>query len=274
MRHRADPAADWLKRAEPMDGVERIEARLSGKAYAPHRHDTYAIGRTLGGVQSFNYRRSRRDSLPGTTMVLHPDEVHDGQAGTDEAFHYRMIYVAPALIQAVLGGRALPFIEGGLSTDPRLAAATAQLLQHVDHTPEPLEQGDALAGLAHALSSVAGNPARPAKGDFLAARRAEAYLRAHHTRAVTLAELEVATGRDRWSLSHDFRVFYGTSPYRFVTMRRLETVRRLLLGGASLAAAAAAGGFADQSHMTRHFLKTYGHTPGRWLRFARPDSPR
>src|SRR3546814_7821523 len=85
---------------------------------------------------------------------------------------------------------------------------------------------------------------------------------------VTLDKLEAATGRDRWSLSHDFRTFYGTSPYRYLTMRRLDTVRRTLFAGTSLAHAAASAGFADQSHMTRHFLKTFGLTPGRWLQVA------
>jgi len=41
-------------------------------------------------------------------------------------------------------------------------------------------------------------------------------------------------------------------------MRRLDTVRRMLLTGSPLAEAAAAAGFADQSHMTRHFSKTFG----------------
>lgn len=269
MKNPASTASDWFRCAAPVDGLVRIEARLSGQAYAPHRHDTYAIGRTISGVQSFHYRRQRRDSLPGGTMVLHPDEVHDGQAGTDEAFHYRMIYVAPSLIQAVLGGRALPFVESGLSDDPRLAAATSALLQQVDHTLEPLEQNDALVELAHALALVAGTPARRAKGDFLAARRAQEYLHAHHAQAVTLAELEAVTGRDRWSLSRDFRLYYGTSPYRYMTLRRIDAVRRMLLAGVALADAAAAAGFADQSHMTRHFLKAYGHTPGHWLQCAR-----
>ncbi|QGZ41417.1 AraC-like DNA-binding protein [Pseudoduganella flava] len=265
MKQPVKAAADWLRCAEPVDGLERIEARLSGNAYALHRHDTYAIGRTISGVQSFNYRRDRRDSLPGSTMVLHPDEPHDGQAGTDEAFHYRMMYVSPTLIQAVLGGHALPFVEGGLSNDPRLAVATTALLRTLDHALEPLEQSDALAELAHALALAAGAPARRAKGDFRAARRAQEYLHAHHTHAVTLADVEAVTGRDRWSLSNDFRRFYGTSPYRYVTMRRLDTVRRMLLAGLPLADAALAAGFADQSHMTRHFQKTFGQTPARWL---------
>ena len=97
-------------RAQPSEGLERIEAWFHGKAYAMHRHDTYAIGRTLDGVQSFHYRRNRRDSLPGNTIVLHPDEAHDGQAGTDEGFRYRMIYVETSLLQDVLGGRAFLFI--------------------------------------------------------------------------------------------------------------------------------------------------------------------
>lgn len=257
---------DWVMRGQPEDGIERIEAWFHGKAYAMHRHDTYAIGRTLAGVQSFNYRRGRRDSLPGHTMVLHPDEAHDGQAGTDEGFRYRMIYVQPALFQDVLGGQALPFLEGGVTTDPRVAKAAEILLQRVGHVFEPLEQSDALAELVHALAVVSGRSRARGKGDYSAARRARDFLHANFARVVTLDEVEVATGRDRWSLSHDFRMFYGTSPYRYLTMRRLDAVRRLLLSGTSLASAAAEAGFADQSHMTRHFLKAYGHTPGRWLR--------
>ncbi|CAG9206882.1 AraC-like DNA-binding protein [Paraburkholderia tropica] len=259
---------DWVKRAEPLAGVERIEAWFHGKAYAMHRHDTYAIGRTLAGVQSFNYRRGVSNSLPGNTIVLHPDEPHDGQAGTREGFRYRMIYVEPALFQDVLGGRALPFLDGGVSTDPRLAAATETLLQRLDYRFEPLEQSDALAELAHALADVSGTPARPAKGDFRAAQRARDFLHANSARMVTLDEVEAAAGRDRWSVSRDFRTFYGTSPYRYLTMRRLDVVRRSLLEGVPLAGAAAQAGFADQSHMTRHFVKTFGLTPGRWLQVA------
>jgi len=217
-------------------------------------------------VQRFSYRRGLRNSLPGNIMVLHPDEAHDGQAGTEEAFRYRMVYVQPALFQQVLSGRALPFLEGGVTTDPRVAAATSALLQGDDVFLEPLEQSDALSELANALASVcASHAARQAKGDFRAAWRARDYLDANLVSGVTLAELEAATGRDRWSLSNDFRTFYGTSPYRYLTMRRLDIVRCLLLRGSSLARAAAFAGFADQSHMTRHLVKTFGMTPGRWM---------
>lgn len=67
---------DWVQHATRPGKIERIEAYFGGYGYAPHRHDTYAIGLTLAGVQSFQYRRAQRHSLPGTILVLHPDELH------------------------------------------------------------------------------------------------------------------------------------------------------------------------------------------------------
>ncbi|ASV99151.1 AraC family transcriptional regulator [Paraburkholderia aromaticivorans] len=261
--------SDWIYRSPQTagaNGIERIEAFFHHAGYAMHRHDTYAIGRTLAGVQSFRYRGSMRSSLPGGTMVLHPDEPHDGQAGTGYGFHYRMIYVDPALFQQALGGKPLPFLEGGLSNDPRLFAATEGLLRAMESAIDPLEQDGALHELAVALDTVAGGRDTPRPVDYRAARLARDYLLASLDRAVTLDELAAASGRDRWSLSRDFRALFGTSPHRYLTMRRLDLVRQLVLKGVSLADAAAASGFADQSHMTRHFKHAWGVAPAQWLK--------
>jgi AraC-like DNA-binding protein len=40
--------------------------------------------------------------------------------------------------------------------------------------------------------------------------------------------------------------------------------RALIAAGEPLAEAAAAAGFADQPHLTRHFVRAYGYTPGAW----------
>ena len=269
---RLTDGADWIERAPSSRGIERIEAFFHDAAYGLHRHDTYAIGRTLAGVQSFHYRRGLRNSVPGVTIVLHPDEAHDGQAGTEEGFRYRMIYVEPALFQQVLGGKPLPFVEGGLSDDPRLFAATEGLLQALDRQLDPLEQDDAIYELALALDAVSGatRTSRSADrvADYRAAEHARQYLHESLAQPVTLDELAAASGKDRWSLSRDFRTLFGTSPHRYLTMRRLDLVRQLASQGRPLADAAAAAGFADQSHMTRHFTKTWGVPPSRWLKMV------
>jgi AraC-like DNA-binding protein len=181
-----------------------------------------------------------------------------------------MMYIEPALIQQMLGGRPLPFIKNGLSTDPRLFAATEVLLRSLDSPLEPLEEQDALFDLAQALNSAGRRScAKRQSFDYVAAERARDYIHSALDRTVTLEELAQHSGRDRWSLSRDFRLLFGTSPYRYLTMRRLDLVRSLLIQGQPLVSAALIAGFTDQSHMTRQFSKTYGLSPARWMKMHR-----
>jgi AraC-like DNA-binding protein len=261
--------SDWIQRAPFSSKLERIEAFFTGYGYDLHRHDTYAIGRTLSGVQSFQYRGQERHSLPGGTIILHPDESHDGQAGTVDGFQYRMVYVEPALIQQILGGKPLPFIKSGLSCDPRLYAATNVLLQSMNSQIDTMEEEDAMFELAHALNAISGSVQSKHAFDYRAAEKAREFIHDAIGRPLTLDELAQQSGRDRWSLSRDFRLLFGTSPYRYLTMRRLDLVRSLLIQGESPVGAALIAGFVDQSHMTRHFSKTYGISPSRWLKMQR-----
>jgi len=72
-------------------------------------------------MQSFHYRGALRNNLPGGTIVLHPDEVHDGHAGNPEGFLYRMMYVEPALFTLALKfSSAKPiWITAGINTSEK-----------------------------------------------------------------------------------------------------------------------------------------------------------
>ena len=259
-------ATDWVRHAPAYAELESIEAFFSGHAFDPHRHATYAIGRTLAGVQSFSYRGARTNSLPGETMILHPDEVHDGRAGAADGFRYRMLYLPPTLVQDILGGRPLPFHRESISRDPRLARATEAVFAALDAQSDVLARDDALYGLVATLAEVCQACASRGRVDFAAALRAREYLEDHLDQAVTLDDLARCAGRDRWSLTRDFRAYFGTSPHRYLTLRRLDQVRLQVRLGRGLAEAAVAAGFYDQSHMTKHFRQTFGVAPARWFR--------
>jgi len=62
---------------------------------------------------------------------------------------------------------------------------------------------------------------------------------------------------------------FGTSPHRYLIGRRLERVKAEIARGCPLAESAYDAGFADQSHMTRHFKARFGLTPGRYLALVR-----
>lgn len=267
---KAEERSNWVRHAAGAEN--RFEACFTGHAYEPHRHDTYTIALTLQGVQSFDYRGNACHSTPGNALILHPDELHDGRAGTDAAFRYRAIGIDPCLFQNILGGAALPFVDGAISSDPGILGAAHALLGDLEHPLERLEYQDALYDLAAALSRVAGKKRGRRIRNCAAVARARGYIDACLDQDVSLEMLEHVSGFDRWQLSRDFRSLYGTSPHRYLIMRRLDRARGLILAGAPLSDAALACHFSDQSHFTRHFRKAYGVTPRRWAHLVRSSS--
>jgi AraC-like DNA-binding protein len=260
---------DWVRGCGPMGGVELLRAWFGGRAYARHRHDTYAIGVTEAGIQMFDYRGRAERSTPGEVMVLHPDEPHDGRAGGADGFGYRIVYVDPArvavAVRAIRGRPApLPFVREPVSRNPMLARAITAAFRAA---PEPLAFDALVLRLAEGLleGDAHGAPAGTSRLDPAALDRARAFL--DDRRAIVRSgELEAVTGLSRYELARQFRVRYGTSPYRYSLMRRLDFARGRLRAGAPLAELALAAGFADQAHFTRMFRSAYGMTPGRYAR--------
>ena len=243
---------------------ERVDIRVQSRAYSPHRHDTYVFALTCSGYQCFDYCGETRISHPGELVVLHPDEKHDGRATTDTGFHYRGISIDPAALQMALGGRVLPFISGGVTQDARLIEIIAPLLSDIDVSLDEAEFEAALADLGDAMLVAEGRTVSAPIANVEAARLAREIILETPDRPIGLGELEAVTGQSRWQLSRDFRSLYGTSPYRFGQLRRLDQARRMLRSETTLAETAYATGFADQSHFTRDFKKAYGITPKAW----------
>lgn len=270
--------ASWIASTGPVEGVELFSAWFAGEAYEKHRHDTYAIGLTSSGVQVFDYRGSVHASTPGQVVVLYPDEIHDGRAGTDDGFGYQILYVEPVLLAdavRTLRGRPypLPFVSQPVSTNATLSRAVERAFR----TPlESLAIDSLIVDLARGLMAGEGHAARPVvsrRVDARAVERARQFLDAERTRVVHSAELESITGLTRFDLSRQFRAVLGTSPHRYLLMRRLEFARDQIHRERPLVEVACDAGFADQAHFTRMFKSRFGLTPTRYraLRHGRPS---
>ena len=64
-----------------------------------------------------------------------------------------------------------------------------------------------------------------------------------------------------------FRSALGCTPHQYLVQCRLRHARRLIASEGhrrSLTEIAPAAGFADQAHLTRHFQRAFGETPGHW----------
>jgi AraC-like DNA-binding protein len=109
-----------------------------------------------------------------------------------------------------------------------------------------------------------GRPMASRRVDTAAVERARRHLDAERTRVVRSEELEAVSGLTRYELARQFRLLLGTSPHRYLLMRRLDLARAAMERGAALAEVADEAGFADQAHFTRAFKSAFGLTPARY----------
>src|SRR5262249_9053509 len=161
-------------------------------------------------------------------------------------FAYRIAYVDPSLVQAQLGGSPLPFV-----TDPVVRLTDAQRrrvspLWDLDGVLDEMALAEVGAAIVGFLLETSGCRPPPTALATAALARARALLCAEPARPHSAAELERATGLDRWTLARQFRAAFGTSPTRYRTMRQLDHVRRAIRRHCSLAEASQAAGFCDQ----------------------------
>ena len=157
-------SADQIRFDEPQAGLARLAARFGGHAYDLHRHETYAVGLTLWGAQSFHYRGALATSRGGQVMVIHPDEAHDGHAGVDDGFAYRMLYVDPAAVSAALEGNP-PFVPDVVADDPVLAGLLHEAFADFPQPLEPLAVDAVVERLAGRLAARSDDRPRSRRGD-------------------------------------------------------------------------------------------------------------
>jgi AraC-like DNA-binding protein len=264
---------EWARfRAAPIDGVTRFDARFVEHVFERHSHDTFSIGVTQGGVQRFDCRGARHDSVAGDLVLFNPDEPHNGRAGGDDGFRYTMLYVPQATLDALLvdGGEREPACHWRQPhvRDPLLGADLVRAAASIDQAGETLRAQALLADALRRIGQRHGVGARTGTTPTLASRRWDTlreFMHAHCSEDLRTEQLAVVCGLTRAHLTRAFARRFGLPPHAYLNALRLRGVQRALLDGCSIADAASRMGFADQSHLTRRFKGTFGLTPRRWL---------
>lgn len=278
-RKRCDDVFVW--RPDGLPGVEVLRASYGAQDFSPHAHDAYLIGLIEDGVHSVWCRGVHNLAAAGTIATMNPGEVHHGGAGDAHGWRQRMIYVPEAAVTEIArdaldrGSLAAPTFARCFRPDTAVAASFAAL-HELTGASEPLSRQTAFETLVLAVLRRHGEfrrPLSPTAANDAAIARARDFLHANRSRPVTLHELAAVARLRRRQLIELFKRRTGLPPHRYLVQLRVEAAKRLLAQGLPAAEVAAAVGFADQSHLIRHFRAIVGTTPARYGRAPAPHFP-
>jgi AraC-like DNA-binding protein len=274
-------AAEWsATQTTPVQGVECFGAHFVSHVFDRHSHETFSIGATFGGVQSFRCRGARRDSTEGHLMLFNPDEPHDGWSGSRDGFAYRMLYITTEGIAQLVddgdgpgGGRGMR-LSRGMFREPVVSdrKLSAEFVAASDELLVPANSLQAAERLGHVLRVLferyAGGRVRTDQRPVASPRisRVRDLLESRYGEDVTIATVADVAGMSRVHATRQFTLSYGIPPHAYLNQVRIRHAKRLLLAGASAADIAVDLGFVDQSHFTRRFKRSLGISPLAWAR--------
>jgi AraC-like DNA-binding protein len=250
----------------PIAGMQPVESDTR-HVFPRHTHEQFGIGVIRRGAQRSLSGRGMVEAGAGDIITVNPGEVHDGAPIGDGGRSWRIVYFEPELIAAA----ALDIGEGAAGNyeihqpvirDAVLARQLLALFAVVTRPAQPASplQGEQLfLALIHRVLRRRADERPSAPGRIAAAKD---LIDGDPTQAVALADLARASGLSRFQVLRGFARATGFTPHAYLMQRRIAIARGLIARGMRLSEAAIASGFADQSHMTRTFVRTYGITPG------------
>ena len=258
-------------------GLEMLHATYITYAFSRHAHEGFGIAIVESGAMEFYYRGASHVAPAGSVVITQPGEMHTGQAVLETGWTYRTLLPAVDWMQQAAAelstcSREIPYFSSPVIHDKHLNQQLTNLHQTLETSPSSLERESrflwGLTRLIHGYSSP--RPQIQAAGtENVAVNRIQEYLNCYYTHNISLNELANLVDLSPFRLLRAFKKQVGLPPHAYLNHVRVYQAKQLLAAGQPIAEAAVATGFADQSHLHRHFKKMIGVTPGQYVRGCR-----
>lgn len=257
----------FFTRSQILPGTEVMSAYNSSQGWHVF-HERHAFCACRTAFAGWKYRGRTHRLVDGSVAFMEPGEVH---CNTDvlKASDFKVLFVEPKAFQAAASelGRHAPHFRVPQTEDRLLFNAVYRLCEAVEEGASPLEQEAQFTACMRLFLGFAERPLRLQTAVGASAlSRARDYLLERYSETVTLSELAAVAGVSRFHLVRAFARRYGMAPHAFQIHVRVARAGALLRDGFLPVEAATIVGFADQSHLNRHFKRILRIAPGAYAR--------
>ncbi|MBK0095443.1 AraC family transcriptional regulator [Erwinia sp. S63] len=260
------------------NGTELLMASCYEHSYPPHFHDEFVIAAFSRGAQKNSVCRKTGVATAGSVMVIHPGEVHTGEAmERNEGWDYCALYPSEQLLLDITydsgnKNRSLNFGVECIRKDVALASALVGASKILLSSHDPLEKECTLYDVLSRLVSRYGEFTK--KNAFTAYQRQDVlrgieYLQDLYSHSINIKDVAHAAGMSEYYFMRVFRASTGMSVHQYLNQIRLNRAKQSLSEGMSASQVAQSVGFFDQSHLIKAFKVQFGLTPRKYSEFCR-----
>ena len=266
--------------AHDLGGLELLHASYESQCFSRHVHEGFCIGVIETGAQRFYCSGENHLAAKDSIIFVNSDQVHDGHKATDFGWSYRAMYPLPEKLSEIscelknsYGGShdRLPWFADAVVRDPLMSTKLRQLFQLLEQSDNQLERESLYLNTIIELVFRHGRQ-RNALLDLgkepSAVQRVRDYIDAHFEQNISIQTLADLVQLSPFYLTRLFHKTVGLPPHAYQIQRRLFKAKRLIILGVKLSDVAVDCGFTDQSHLNRHFKKSFVVAPGAFQRMV------
>lgn len=258
-----------------VDGLDVVESSSHQANYPLHLHEAMEIIWVQNGRGVIECRGRRINLGVGDACVISPYEFHGGGAHASTFIKFCLIHVPQRLMPPGFQARYFRTQDGAATLPLKLiprGCADRLLSNLVQSLISDRDLGGQMQTMAAALDALLDLETRySSTSTFCPSRhpaieRVQSIIRNHYAEVLNVEALASEVKLNERYLISLFRSATGMPPHQFQIALRVDNARRLLPTVTPLSTIAASSGFADQSHLSRHFKRQYGFTPGAFRR--------
>jgi AraC-like DNA-binding protein len=230
----------------------------------------YLIGVIEKGEAKFTYRGEQFQIGGGSLLLIEPGEAFMGQGSVEHPRTFRMLHASPQFLQSsisVLTERVLPLphFTQPIVLHPILINTFSRIHRALEVPHSRLERDGWLLELVslllqHCASDAPKLMSYGRESDRV--KQVRDFLMERFTENCSLEELAALVNLSPFRLNRVFSQEVGVPPHAFLNQVRVWRAKEQLVKGIAIAQVAVETGFYDQAHMTRHFKRLLGYTPG------------
>lgn len=235
--------------------------------FPSHFHEHYVIGLVETGARQLTCRGSVYDIAPGDVLIFNPGDSHACVQSDEHSMDYRALEISVETMlrwtrEVAEECEQPPIFPDNVIRDDDIACSLRSLHGIVMEGGMDIEREERFLLLLTLL--VGRCSAREAQLPACSKEieRACAFMRQRFSEHISLEDICRCASLSKSTLLRAFAREKGITPYRYLEVIRMNEARRLLEQGEMPADVAARLGYADQSHLTNHFARFFGLTPG------------
>jgi AraC-like DNA-binding protein len=237
-----------------------------------HWHEEFHLCAIEGGGGALSYRGAEHVTPTQCLFIVHPGEVHSNHA-YPSGCSYRNLYVTADFLENISGEisrqKSIPFFPEPVLFEATVIEIYSRLHRALEDSASRLEQESLLLTLfVHLITRHSADRAslKKVSREREAVKKAREYLIEHFDENISLEQMARLVGMTPFYFTRVFSMELGLPPHSFQTQLRILRAKSLLHQGWRISEIAQSTGFADQSHLNRHFKRVTGVTPGAYAK--------